>query len=97
MAILGMSHKQSLVMASGNGIPPFLADKCPYFAISLYSGLYGPNPYFDRDLGVVKVPGRWRAKRSLKVFTEAVPATLADLPQYQKGTWSFIEGHCPNI
>lgn len=53
--ILGMSHKQSLVMASGYGIPPFLADKSPYFAMPRYSGLYAPNPYFDRDLSVVKL------------------------------------------
>ncbi|MBJ3763855.1 TraM recognition domain-containing protein [Maribius pontilimi] len=95
--ILGMSHKQSLVMASGYGIPPFLSDKSPYFAMKRYSGLYGPNPYFDRDLSTVKVPGRFRSKRSLKVITEAVPSALADLPQYQNGMWSFIEGHRPNV
>lgn len=95
--VLGMSHKQSLVMASGYGIPPFLADKSPYFAMPRYTGLYGPNPYFDRDLGSVKVPGRFRAKRSLKVITEEVPSALSDLPQYQNGTWSFIEGHRPKV
>ncbi|CUJ30424.1 type IV secretory system conjugative DNA transfer family protein [Cognatishimia activa] len=95
--ILGMNHKQSLVMASGYGIPPFLADKSPYFAMPRYSGLYAPNPYFDRDPRVVKVPGRFKLKRSLKVITEAVPSALADLPQYQNGTWSFIEGHRPNV
>ena len=94
--ILGMSHKQSLVMASGYGIPPFLADKSPYFAMPRYSGLYAPNPYFDRDLSKVKMPGHFKLKRSLKVITEPVPAALADLPQYQNGTWSFIEGHRPN-
>jgi len=93
--ILGMSHKQSLVMASGYGIPPFLADKSPYFAMPRYTGLYGPNPYFDRDLSKVKVPGRFKRTRSLKVITEAVPSALADLPQYQNGMWSFIEGHRP--
>ena len=84
-------------MASGYGIPPFLADKSPYFAMPRYSGLYGPNPYFDRDLSLVKVPGRFKRKRTLKVITEAVPAALAHLPQYQNGVWSFIEGHRPKI
>lgn len=95
--ILGMSHTKSLVMASGYGIPPFLADKSPYFTMARYSGLYGPNPYFDRDLSKVKVPGRISSKRFLRVITEAVPPALADLPQYQNGTWSFIEGHRPKI
>ncbi|MEM8774971.1 MAG: type IV secretory system conjugative DNA transfer family protein [Pseudomonadota bacterium] len=95
--ILGMSHAQSLVMASGYGIPPFLADKTPYFVMKQYKGLYGPNPYFDRDLDAVRVRGFLNFKRSLKVITEPVPSALADHPQYQSGMWSYLEGHRPNI
>ena len=84
-------------MASGYGIPPFLADKTPYFSMSRYTGLYGPNPYFDGNLQAIKVPSRFGKGRSLRVITEAVPQALADLPQYQNGTWNFIEGHRPNI
>ena len=95
--ILGMRHTQSLVMASGYGIPPFLAEKRPYFEMPIYTGFYGPNPYFDRDLSRIKVPGRFKTKRSLKVVSEPVPSALADLPQYQSGMWTFIEGHRPKL
>ncbi len=54
--ILTMPHNQALVMASGYGIPPFLAEKVPYCALRSYRGLFAPNPYFDRDLSKVLVP-----------------------------------------
>lgn len=93
--IIGMPHNQSLVMASGYAIPPFFAQKTPYYAHKAYSGLYGPNPYFDRNLSVVSVPGSWRERKALRVIREAVPVSHAHLPQYQNGEWTFIEGHRP--
>ncbi len=93
--ILGMSQSQSLVMPSGYGIHPFMADKTPYYTNAAYTGLYGPNPYFDRDFSSVSVPGRWGGRSSLHVIHEAVPASHAHLPQYKRGEWSFIEGHRP--
>tara|TARA_R110002095_G_scaffold163558_1_gene141767 strand:+ start:535 stop:2181 length:1647 start_codon:yes stop_codon:yes gene_type:complete len=95
--ILGMRHTKSLVLASGYGLRPFLADKLPYFSQRQYTGLYAPNPYFDRDISRIRTPGRFGMKRSLRVITEPVPAALADYPQYQDGMWSFIEGHRPKI
>lgn len=93
--ILSMPRSQALVMASSYGIPPFLAEKIPYFERSEYRGLYGPNPHFDRDLSAVRIKGRFGRKSSLRVICEAVPASHAHLPQYQNGSWSFIEGHRP--
>ncbi|KEO60035.1 hypothetical protein [Thioclava indica] len=93
--ILGMSQNQSLVMPSGYGISPFMADKTPYYTNAAYTGLYGPNPYFDRDFSSVSIPGRWGGRSSLHVIHEAVPASHAHLPQYKLGEWSFIEGHRP--
>ena len=93
--VLGMSQAQALVMASGYGIPAFMAEKTPYFTNPAYTGLYGPNPYFDRGLEVVTVPGRWGGKSRLRVIREAVPSSHAHLPQYAHGEWSFIEGHRP--
>jgi type IV secretion system protein VirD4 len=93
--ILSMPHNQALVMASGYGIPPFLADKSPYYSQASYRGLYGPNPYFDRDLSAVRVPGRWGRTKTLRVIREAVPSSHAHLPQYQNGSWSYLDGHRP--
>ena len=93
--ILGIPQGQALVMPSGYGIPPFFAAKTPYYANKAYTGLYAPNPYFDRDLTVVSVPGRWGGTSSLRVICEFVPASHAHLPQYQNGEWQFIEGHRP--
>ena len=93
--VLGMAQSQSLVISSGYGIPAFMAEKTPYFTIPEYTGLYAPNPYFDRDLNFVTVPKRWGGKSRLRVIREAVPLSHAHLPQYQHGEWSFIEGHRP--
>jgi type IV secretion system protein VirD4 len=93
--VLGMSQAQALVMASGYAIPAFMAEKTPYFTNPAYTGLYGPNPYFDRGLEVVTVPGRWGGKSRLRLIREAVPSSHAHLPQYAHGEWSFIEGHRP--
>lgn len=95
--ILGMSHKQALIMPSGYGIPPFLADKLPYHAMSAYRGMYGPNPYFDADLSSVRVPASWGRKKTLRVIREPVPAALSHLPQYQSGEWSYLDGHRPKF
>lgn len=93
--ILAMPHTQSLVMASGYGILPFMADKLPYFSHKAYRGLYGPNPYFDRDLSSIRIPGKWGGAKTHRMITEAVPPSHAHLPQYQNGQWSFVESHRP--
>jgi type IV secretion system protein VirD4 len=93
--ILGMAQSQALVMPSGYGIPPFFADKTPYYQNKAYTGLYCPNPYFDRDLSAVSVPNRWGGRKTLRVIREPVPASHAHLPQYQSSEWTFIEGHRP--
>lgn len=93
--ILGLPQSQALVLALGYGVPPFVADKTPYFTNKAYRGLYAPNPYFDRDLTSVNVPGSWGGRKALRVIREPVPASHAHLPQYQSGEWTFIEGHRP--
>lgn len=90
-----MPQSQALVLASGYGVPPFVADKTPYFANKAYRGLYRPNPYFDRDLSTISVPGSWGGRKVLRVIREAVPASHAHLPQYQSGEWTYLEGHRP--
>ncbi|WP_342075598.1 type IV secretory system conjugative DNA transfer family protein [Yoonia sp. SS1-5] len=95
--IIGMSHKQALIMPSGYGIPPFLADKLQYHAMKLYRGAYGPNPYFDADPSSVCVPASLGRKKTLRVIREPVPAALAHLPQYQSGEWSYLDGLRPKI
>lgn len=92
--ILAMPRSEMLVMPSGYGIPPFIAQKKPYFEVNEYTGLYGPNPYFDRDMDSVSVPG-WLWRKRLKIIREAVPSSHAHLPQYAHGEWSFVEGHRP--
>lgn len=94
--ILTMPHNQALVLASGYGLHPFFADKLPYYACREYAGLFGPNPYFDRDLSRVALQTFW-GKRTRRVITEAVPPEFAHLPQYAGGQWRFIEGYRPTI
>ncbi|MGR3513823.1 MAG: type IV secretory system conjugative DNA transfer family protein [Paracoccaceae bacterium] len=92
--ILRLPRDQALVIPSSYGIPPFLAEKKPYFKEPSYTGLYFPNPYFDRELESVSVPG-WAWRKRLKIVREAVPSSHSDLPQYAHGEWTYVEGHRP--
>lgn len=92
--VLRMSQRQALVMGSGYDIPPFLVEKKPYYELREYTGLYAPNPYFDRDLDHVSVPGFFGRKR-LRIVREPVPSSHADLPQYAHGEWAYVAGYRP--
>ncbi|ARE41700.1 Conjugal transfer coupling protein TraG [Rhodovulum sp. P5] len=94
--VLAMPHNKALVLASGYGLRPFLADKEPYYTRRDYAGLYGPNPYFDRDQESVRVRARLGYRRRC-VIREPVPDAYRDLPQYKNGEWQWIEGYRPKL
>ncbi|MEM7547588.1 MAG: type IV secretory system conjugative DNA transfer family protein [Pseudomonadota bacterium] len=92
--ILGMDHDKALVLASSYGIPPFMAEKRPYYAMPAYAGLFAPNPNIDADVERVLVP-TGRGKRRARMITAPVPEGFAHLPQYRDGFWRFVEGYQP--
>lgn len=92
--ILRMPHNQMLIQASGYGLHPLLGEKLPYYNRPEYTGFYLSNPYFDRDLESVSVPG-WAWRKRLKIIREPVPSSHAELPQYASGEWAYVEGHRP--
>lgn len=92
--ILSLPQDKALVIASGYGIRPFIADKVPYYAQRRTAGRMFPNPYFDRDMSRVRVKTLF-GMRSRAVIEEAVPERFADFPQYKDGRWRFIQGYRP--
>ncbi|MEO1361015.1 MAG: type IV secretory system conjugative DNA transfer family protein [Pseudomonadota bacterium] len=92
--ILNMPQDKALVIASGYGIRPFLADKRPYYTMRRYAGRMFPNPYFDRAMDRVKVK-TLLGMRTRAVIEEPVPERYADFPQYKDGRWRFIQGYRP--
>jgi type IV secretion system protein VirD4 len=73
-----------------------LLPKSRYFERRDYAGRYFPNPFFDRDMGSVRVRTRLGFRRR-RVIREAVPERFKDFPQYASGEWSFIEGYRPKL
>lgn len=92
--VLTMPRDKALVWASGYDLRPFFADKLPYYTQRRYAGRYFPNPYFCRDMSVVRVKTRW-GNRTRNVIREAVPDRYREFPQYRHGEWQFIENHRP--
>ncbi|MAY33599.1 MAG: hypothetical protein CMM86_13440 [Rhodovulum sp.] len=94
--ILTMPRDQMLVLGSGYDVRPFLLPKSRYFERRDYAGRYFPNPFFDRDMGSVRVRTRLGFRRR-RVIREAVPDRFKDFPQYAHGEWTFIEGYRPKL
>ena len=65
----------------------------PYFERSDFAGLYLNNPSFGEH---VTLQTRW-GKKQLRTIEEPVPGTLAHLPQYQDGTWRYVQGYRPEV
>lgn len=91
--ILSLPEDQQLIFISGKDIPPILANKYPYYQRPEMAGQFLPNPYHpptDR----VQVPKRFGSKTA-KIIREPVPTKYASFPQYQDGSWSYVEGYKP--
>lgn len=91
--ILHLPEDHQLLFISGLGLHPIYAAKHPYFTRPEMAGAYMPNPYHPpRD--AVQIATR-RGHRWARLITERVPSEHAHLPQYESGTWSYIEGYRP--
>ncbi len=91
--VLNMPEDRQILFISGLNLYPIQASKYPYFTRPEMAGHYLPNPYHpptDR----VRIGSR-SGSHWARVITERVPEKYADLPQYQSGEWSFIEGYRP--
>ena len=95
--VLGLPGGDTLVFAGGYELPPFIAEKRPYFLNRAFAGRFFPNVYADSDRGSIRVPTFWGLRRR-RVIEEPVPAALAHLPQYRDGRpLRFIEGFRPRV
>lgn len=91
--ILNMPEDRQLLFVSGLGLHPLYAEKHPYFTRPETAGAYMPNPYHPpRD--AVQIATR-RGQRWARLITERVPSAHSHLPQYESGSWVYIEGYRP--
>jgi type IV secretion system protein VirD4 len=95
--VLGLPGTNTLVFAGGYELPPFIAEKRPYFLNRAFAGRFFPNVYAGQGQDSIRVPTFWGLRRR-RVIEEPVPAALAHLPQYQDGRpLRFIEGFRPRV
>ena len=93
--VLGLDAGKSLVLAGGYQLPPFLADKRPYWKRRTLAGRFFPNPYVTRDLNSVPVPTRL-GMRKRRIIEAPVPSWLSHFPQYADGRpLRYVEGFAP--
>lgn len=93
--ILNLPQDQTLVLPGGYHIPPFLAEKRPYYTQRALAGRFFPNPYVHGRASSVIVPTRFGNRRR-RIIEEPVPSRLAHLPQYRDGRpLRSIEGFRP--
>ena len=91
--VLSMPENRQVLFISGKDLKPVYAAKYPYFSRPEMAGYYLPNPYHppvDRVAVATSRGTEWR-----RVISESVPDKLAGFPQYQSGTWSYVEGFKP--
>jgi type IV secretion system protein VirD4 len=91
--ILSMPEDRQIIFIAGKNLPPLYAHKYPYFTRPEMAGLYLPNPYhppYDK----VPIAGGWRTKWA-RVIREPVPKRFESFPQFQNGTWAYVEGYKP--
>lgn len=91
--VLAMPENGQIAFVSGKGLRPIYAQKFPYFDRVEFAGKYLPNPYHPPH-GAVRITTRW-GSRIARVKTEPVPKAFEYLPQYEGGTWQYVEGHRP--
>lgn len=93
--ILALPPEQTLVLAGGYNLPPFLAEKRAYFTRRDLAGRFFPNPYVERDPSRIRVPG-WFGTRHRRIIEEAAPHRFSHLPQYSGGRpLRYVQGYPP--
>jgi type IV secretion system protein VirD4 len=93
--VLGLPGGKTLVLAGGYELPPFIADKVPYFLRREFAGRVFPNPYVQRDMSAISVPGFF-GMRTKRIIEAPVPSWAAHLPQYDDGRpLRYVEGFFP--
>lgn len=93
--VLGLPGGKTLVLAGGYELPPFIADKVPYFLRRAFAGRVFPNPYVQRDMNTISVPGFF-GMRTKRIIEAPVPSWAAHLPQYDDGRpMRYVEGYYP--
>ena len=90
-----MSHKGMIAFASGIVEGAIFGEWTPHFLRPELAGKYLANPYHAPDHVTLK--SRFGFTRKARVVTEACPPALLHYPQYQGGTWRYVEGHKPKI
>lgn len=91
--VLNLPPSVMVAFASGLVEGPIIGHWINHFERADLAGKYLNNPYHSED---VQIKTRWGTKRC-RVIEEPVPHALAHLPQYQGGTWRYVEGYRPNI
>lgn len=86
--VLGLPESKAIIKADGLA-HCILADRKPYYEQRWMTGTYHPNPYHppaDRVRVKTLFGHKW-----LDVKTGPVPSQYAHYPQYESGTWSYVE------
>ncbi|WP_435669301.1 type IV secretory system conjugative DNA transfer family protein [Maritalea sp.] len=91
--ILAMPEDRQICFVSGKSLSPMLGHKYPYYQRPEFAGRFLPNPYHS-PFDSVSIPRRWGTSQA-KVITETVPRKFVDFPQYDAGSWSYINGYRP--
>ncbi|WP_438729235.1 type IV secretory system conjugative DNA transfer family protein [Parasphingorhabdus sp. DH2-15] len=86
--VLGLPDDKMIIKADGLA-HCILADRKPYYEQRWMAGTYHPNPYHP-PADNVRVKTLFGHKW-LDVRTGPVPSRYAHYPQYESGTWSYVE------
>ncbi len=91
--VLNLPPTAMVAFASGLVEGPIIGHWINHFERADFPGKYLNNPYHGEE---VLLKTRWGSKKA-RIIEESVPDVMAHLPQYQSGTWRYVEGYRPKI
>jgi len=92
--LMRMPTDMGILDINGLGIKPYRYLKYPYYLNPAIAHQFLPNP-FHPPFNSVVLPKKWFGKKVAKVITQEVPESISQLPQYDLGYYSYIEGYNP--
>ena len=93
--VMHLPNDTGIVSFHGLGIRPYQYRKIPYYQHKKLATQFLPNPFVANDH--ITLPAWFGRTKKVPIISEAAPASVSRLPQYQLGQLSYPKGFKPKL